>query len=122
MSTFSGTVITGWGKATTLGFPSINIEHQGPESGVYVGYADVEGIRYPAAIFADTTRGLLEAHLLDFAPDSHTEMTGQQIHLTLLQKIHERMHFSNVEDLKANIAKDVEIVRAYFREHPITAL
>lgn len=119
MQTFSGVIVKGLGKATQLGFPSINIEHQGEESGVYVGFAELDGIRYPAAIFGDIARGLLEAHLLDFDAGRHGEVTGKNTQMTLIEKIHERMHFSHIQDLKANIAKDVGIVRAYFTTHPI---
>ena len=63
----------------------------------------LDGALYKAAAFADPSRTLLEAHLLDFADDAY----GKEITVELLEKIRDAHRFENDEMLKAAIASDV---------------
>jgi riboflavin kinase/FMN adenylyltransferase len=101
-------------RGRSLGYPTVNIRLVDPEpSGSYVATVTSEGKRYAAAAYADQERGLLEAHLLDFAGDLY----GKEISMELLQKIREPEVFSHDDELKRAIAADVAKVRDYFQNH-----
>src|SRR5206468_12489000 len=52
----------------------------------------------------------VEAHLLDF----QDELYGKELELTFVQKLREEKKFSSLEDLKAQIARDIEHARTVF--------
>lgn len=106
---FTGIVQKGKGEGKKIGFPTANILLTDKAvSGIYAGRAEVGGKEYVAAVYADQAKGLLEAHLLDFAGDLY----GQTLEIELFDKIREAAAFENVEQLAAQIAKDVETIRA----------
>lgn len=108
---YKGTVQKGRKRGTALGFPTINIPLEGEEvSGVYVANVRVGGEEFKAAAFADTTRHLLEAHLIDASPDLY----GKEVTIELLKKIREHQSFPNDEVLRAAIADDVQKTRQFF--------
>ena len=108
--TCSGTVQKGEGRASTLGFPTVNIPLPDADvSGVFAGVVRHKDREYHAAIFADPPRGLLEAYLLDF----DEELYGEEVTMTLHTKIRDVEHFSDDNKLKERIAKDVEEVKKY---------
>src|SRR3989338_2901486 len=112
MHSYTGTVIKGQGLATTLGFPTANIALPDDSvSGIYAAMVKVAGAEYMAAVFADSKRKLLEAHLLDYSG----ELNGKEIMIELCEKIREHGDFSNDDDLHVAITKDVADVREYFK-------
>ncbi len=111
MSHFSGIVQKSLGEGTRLGFPTANIACNNPElSGIYAGMVTIGVQKYPAAVYADQRRKLLEAHILDFDQDLY----GKNIQITLEKKIRDDRRFESEDDLKRAIAEDVVSVRAYF--------
>ena len=111
MQIFSGKIIAGSKRASLLGFPTINIPHSDENvSGIYAGEAEIGGTKFKAAIFADSERKLLEAHLLDFSG----EIRGTAATFTLLKKLRESESVADDETLKKMIAEDVERAREYF--------
>lgn len=99
-------------RGTALGFPTANISLRGADlSGVFVARVRVANDMYAAAVFADKTRDVLEAYILDAEPNLYDKEIGVEI----LEKIREREDFSSETLLKAAIAADVEHVRAYFK-------
>ncbi|OGG57698.1 hypothetical protein A2765_06195 [Candidatus Kaiserbacteria bacterium RIFCSPHIGHO2_01_FULL_56_24] len=111
MESYTGIVTKGEGKGKKLGFPTINIPLEDDSlSGIYAATVTIKGSEYHAAAYADTSRKLLEAHILDFEDDLY----GLPVMIELKQKIREGAHFSDDEELKRVIAGDIEAVRAYF--------
>lgn len=82
-------------------------------SGIYAARAYVkEGeAPYMAAVFADPTRKILEAHLLDFSNDLY----GKTVTIELHKKIREGNMFPDDASLRAAIGKDIAKVREYFK-------
>jgi riboflavin kinase/FMN adenylyltransferase len=103
-----GTVIKGKQKGQGLGFPTVNIEYEnGLASGVYSGKVNFQGKEYQAAIFYGNNKKIIEAHLLDFSGDLY----GQEIEIEIEKKIREVIRFENIEELKKQIAKDIEQIK-----------
>ena len=111
-----GTVTSGAGRGRTLGFPTANIAPDGDlliPRGVYGCLAHVEGFLHPSVVnigvrptFAETTLAI-EAYLLDFTGDLY----GRRMRLDFVLRLREEMRFPSVEDLKAQIARDVAAAR-----------
>jgi riboflavin kinase / FMN adenylyltransferase len=111
-----GTVTSGAGRGRTLGFPTANVAPDGDlliPRGVYGCLAHVEGFLHPSVVnigvrptFAETTLAI-EAYLLDFTGDLY----GRRMRLDFVLRLREEMRFPSVEDLKAQIARDVAAAR-----------
>lgn len=109
---FTGTVQKNLGEGARMGFPTANITLNDTSfSGIFAGEVIRKGNIYPAAVYADRRRGLLEAHILDFEGDLY----GQEIEIRLRKKIREDASFTDEEHLKLAIAADVQAVRDYFK-------
>jgi riboflavin kinase/FMN adenylyltransferase len=103
-----GTVIRGKMKGRNLGFPTANIIYADDlPSGVYTGKVYVRGNGYKAAIFYGDDKKILEAHLLDFSGDLY----DQEIEIEVGKKIREVKKFDTEDELKKQIAKDIEQIK-----------
>ena len=112
-----GTVARGEQLGAKLGFPTCNIElpkRRIPLHGIYACTAKTPGGEYSAAVsigyrptVTDAGKPVLEAHLLDF----EGELYGQTIEVVFRQKIREEEKFSSMEELRRQIAADVEKIR-----------
>jgi riboflavin kinase/FMN adenylyltransferase len=133
-----GEVVHGLKRGRELGFPTANLSPQMegfvPADGVYAGWlidegpadagsADADGgtvlphgIRHPAAIsvgtnptFDDVPVRVVEAYVLD-----HTELDlyDHFVEVQFVQRVRGMVAFDGVEALKAQMADDVERVRA----------
>lgn len=112
-----GTVARGEQLGAKLGFPTCNIElpHQRiPLHGIYACVVKTPGGEYPAAVsigyrptVTDAGKPVLEAHLLDF----EGELYRQTIEVVFRQKIREEEKFASMEELRRQIAADVEKIR-----------
>lgn len=113
MIKFTGKIKSGRGRATALGYPTVNIrlEDSSP-TGIYVAEVEAKGKKYMAAAFADQKRKLLEAHLLNFSGD----LQGEVITITLMKKIRNSKKFPDDATLRAAIADDVGKVPNYFNK------
>jgi riboflavin kinase/FMN adenylyltransferase len=110
----SGTVIEGKKLGRTIGFPTANIrpgDQQLPKDGVWAVTVDGElkgianlGMR-PTV---DGTERLLEVHLFDFSGDLY----GKELRIRFGRFIREERKFASVEELKAQIARDVVAAEA----------
>ena len=117
----SGRVVTGDGVGRKLGFPTTNLDAAGlvlPPNGVYLGLAKFGGKPRPVVLnigFRPTLAagGLqlrVEAHLLDFTGDLY----GQELEIEIGEKLRDERKFGSLEELKAQIAKDVAGARRHF--------
>jgi riboflavin kinase/FMN adenylyltransferase len=116
-----GTVVRGDGRGRGLGFATANLRpvpHSAlPARGVYAGSAHLPGARsLPAAVsvgynptFSDARDQVrIEAHLLDFDEDIY----GSPLRIDFAQRLRDEERFGSIDELVAQIHRDVEAVRA----------
>ena len=116
----SGTVVHGDGRGRTINIPTSNVdfplEKVAPAPGVYACVVQVGGKRHFAVsnigyrpTFTDNAPlPRLEAHLLDFSGDLY----GQQMRVEFIQRIRPEIKFNGVQELIAQIQKDIVVARA----------
>lgn len=110
---YTGVVQHGEHKGTALGFPTANIRlEEEALSGIYAGTVEVAGRTYTSALYANTKRGILEAHLLDFS----NNLYGASITITVLEKIRDDIEYTNEQELVSSIQSDIEKTRTYFEK------
>ena len=110
---YIGVVSRGGQRARTLGFPTINIPLPDLSiSGSYAGSVVCEGETYPAVLYADPGRMVLEAHLLDFSSDLY----GKTVAMTLAKKLREVKQFENDAALVAAIQRDILETKKFFED------
>lgn len=116
--TLGGTVVEGEQRGRTLGFPTANLLPPPgrvlPEHGVYACRATVDGAVHPAAVsigvrpqFETRLGVLVEAYLLDYSGTLY----GEQIELEFLDRLRGEQKFSGVDELIAQIQRDVDETR-----------
>lgn len=114
-----GAVGRGRQRGTRIGFPTANLEHieqMIPAEAVYAAAAQMDdgALRLTALsigsqpTFGETTR-TVEAHLLDFSGDLY----GRRLGLHLLGRVRGQVKFDSVDELTAQIRRDVERVRQF---------
>ena len=116
-----GCVIHGNELGRTIGFPTANIRlHRqvNPVKGVYAVRVRLKSGAFFNGVANIGTRPtingvnqLLEAHLFDFQGDLY----GQWLDVELCHKIRNEMKFPSFDDLKAQIAQDVETAKNVFK-------
>jgi riboflavin kinase/FMN adenylyltransferase len=112
----AGSVAAGAGRGRTLGFPTANVASDRPlllPTGVYLGRMSVDGRPRVAVVnvgvrptFGETTLAI-EAHLLNFSGDLY----GRPVRLEFLERIREERRFGSVDELRAQIERDIATVR-----------
>lgn len=119
-----GQIIHGKGLGRTLGFPTVNImvppDKLIPALGVYGGHIQFEGQRYQCAINVglvsrdlpdtDPTNVIVEAHIFSFNQDVY----GKKANLTYAFFHRPIRQFSSLDELKTQIAMDVESIKYRF--------
>jgi riboflavin kinase/FMN adenylyltransferase len=117
----AGEVMRGDQLGRKLGFPTANLDVRGllvPPGGVYAVHAYVGGRPYRAVVNIGSRPTLpsvapelrVEAHLLDFQGDLY----GQELELTFVEKLRDEQKFPSVQELRAQIARDVATARGKF--------
>lgn len=112
MDIISGKVVKGRGLGKKMGFPTLNIPYKGKLRGVFVAKVFLNEKSYAAAVSVgprptiDDENVFCEAYLLDFDGDIKGE-----IKVELVEKIRDIKKFKNLEELKRQIAKDIEFVK-----------
>ena len=116
-----GRVIHGNELGRTIGFPTANIclhRQVNPVKGVYAVRVRLKSGAFFNGVANIGTRPtingvnqLLEAHLFDFQGDLY----GQWLDVELCHKIRNEMKFPSFDDLKAQIAQDVETAKNVFK-------
>lgn len=119
--TLEGTVVEGRRQGKELGFPTVNLAPENelvPGDGIYAARIRLPGEeqwRLAASSIGTTpTFGgksrVVEAFILDY----EGELYGRQVALRFFKKIRNQEAFAGAKELAAQIAKDVEMVRAFF--------
>jgi riboflavin kinase/FMN adenylyltransferase len=114
-----GEVVSGHGRGAGLGFPTANLRTWPrlllPGQGIYAGVAELDGLRYRAAIDVGTnpTFGVeplhVEAFLLDF---EDRDLRGRPIAVGFWSRLRDEEKYDDVHELIAAIADDVSRTRA----------
>lgn len=117
-----GMVLRGERRGTKLGYPTANLAVDDslahPPRGVYGGRARTHGRWHAAAINVgvnptfggdpDSSPWRVEAYLLDFSGDLYDQMIRVEFH----ERLRDEEKFDSVDALVAQMAEDVELVRA----------
>jgi riboflavin kinase/FMN adenylyltransferase len=117
--TILGTVKQGAQLGRTLGFPTANLSahsEQFPPNGVYAAEAKLDGavlrgvanLGYRPTISGGSPERLLELHLFGM----NKEIYGEDVEVRFVRYLRPEQKFASLEELKAQIAKDVEQARA----------
>lgn len=116
-----GNVVKGEGIGKSLGFPTANILPENeliPANGVYATRAKVGLRTYPSVTnigFRPTFGGkrlCIETHLLKF----RRSLYGKEIRVQFLKKIRDEISFPSIQELVAQIRKDVESASKALRQ------
>lgn len=110
----AGTVIRGDQVGHQIGFPTANLDATGlilPPNGVYAVHATsakntwraVMNIGVRPTLNEATPRRRVEVHLLQFQGDLY----GQELEVTILEKLRDERKFGSMDELRAQIARDV---------------
>lgn len=112
-----GTVVEGRQLGRQLGFPTANVDvenEQLPPLGVYAVQARINGAWLPAVAnlgrkptIADNADPSLEVHLLDWSGDLY----GHDLEVRFTQFLRPEMKFSGLDELKAQIQRDIEAAK-----------
>lgn len=110
-----GKVVSGKQRGRLLGFPTANIDVP-PEivtlkSGVYAGYAEINGKIHDCVInygkrptYSDIHHNLIETYIFDF----NNDLYGKEIEVNFIDKIRNEIAFSSEKELQDQIKKDIE--------------
>jgi len=116
-----GLCVPGASRGRSLGYPTANLKPDNdllPAEGVYVTECEMEGTRHPAVTnigHRPTFRGegiSIESHLLGFEGD----LRDRPFRLHLHRRLRDERRFDGPDDLVAQIERDVEEARAFFRD------
>ncbi len=113
-----GEVVPGEGRGRQIGVPTANLAMPAgiilPADGVYAAWAVLPSGRYPAVVnvgvrptFGGRER-VIEAHLLDFDGNLY----GTDLGLELVERIRSERKFEGIEQLAAQIRRDIAAARA----------
>jgi riboflavin kinase/FMN adenylyltransferase len=115
----SGKVIHGYGRGKDLGFPTANLEFNTqkaiPKYGIYltkvsIGVASYWGMTNVGINPTFNNKGLfIETHVLDYNGDLY----GAKIKVEFLKRIRDEIKFTNIEELKEQISKDINWAKNY---------
>jgi riboflavin kinase/FMN adenylyltransferase len=117
---YHSTVHHGNKQGRTISFPTVNLDPSvwpsARQPGVYAAEVKIGEYTFKGALYfgprtvKKETHNVLEIFLLDFSK----EIYGQKLSFRLHQFIRGVIHFNSFEEMKLQIAKDVNDVRASF--------
>jgi riboflavin kinase/FMN adenylyltransferase len=122
--TLIGEVQHGRKIGRTLGFPTVNLIPPAhkllPPKGVYASITTINGLKYPGItnIGYNPTVGMtpeprVETYIFDFDEDLY----GASIEVSLYAMERKETKFDSLEELKAQMQKDISFGRDYFSKH-----
>jgi riboflavin kinase/FMN adenylyltransferase len=117
----AGRVVEGDKLGRKIGFPTANIDSAGlalPPNGVYAIHALIGKDTHRAVLNIGTRPTLnnpnppirVEVHLLDFSGDLY----GQELEIVFAEKLRDEQKFPSLDELKAQIARDIQRAKEAF--------
>jgi riboflavin kinase/FMN adenylyltransferase len=117
-----GRVVHGAKRGRGMGFPTANVRLARPKpalNGIFAVKCDgaaTRGLEGVASLgsnpaIAQGGPATLEAFLFDFQGDLY----GRRLSIEFLKKLRDEAHFASLDDLVAQIRRDCDIARAFFR-------
>ena len=114
-----GLVVHGAMRGRELGFPTANLSPQSegliPADGVYAGWLDVDGRRYPAAISVGnnpTFEGVPSKQVEAYVLDHDLDLYDRVVDVWFVARIRGMVAFNGIDALIAQMCDDVERVRS----------
>ncbi|HEX8772041.1 MAG TPA: bifunctional riboflavin kinase/FAD synthetase [Pyrinomonadaceae bacterium] len=115
-----GRVVRGHERGRTLGFPTANLRPQNrviPRNGVYVTATLIEGAWRRSITnvgtrptFEQAAEPSVETYVINWSGDLY----GDVLRVRFLHRLRDERKFASVEDLRAQIAQDLERANRYF--------
>jgi riboflavin kinase / FMN adenylyltransferase len=112
-----GEVVVGDQRGRTIGFPTANVlpdpDAVIPARGVYAGFVLLGEERYPACtnVGVAPTFGRTESRVESYLMDFEGDLYGRVVDVSFAKRIREERRFSGVDELTAQIRRDVEEAR-----------
>ena len=110
-----------------IGFPTMNLKPDNelyPKDGVYFTsvrvesfdrtFASVTNVGRRPTVYEDFAT-TIESYLLDFSSDVY----GERVRVSFFDRVRDERKFPSLPDLTAQIERDVEATRLYFRKNPL---
>jgi riboflavin kinase / FMN adenylyltransferase len=121
----SGRVVTGQGRGRKLGFPTANISIQTeviPLNGIYATLIEVKNRRWPSvsSVGVNPTFGEGPRTVESFIFDLESDIYGETAKLFFVKRIRDEKKFATVEDLIAQMHRDVDHARAILTKLRLT--
>ncbi|MEF3244836.1 MAG: bifunctional riboflavin kinase/FAD synthetase [Caldisericaceae bacterium] len=125
-----GVVEKGKGLGKHLGFPTINLKFENhnkllPPNGIYITLTEIDKEIFRSVTnvgfnptVEDQKRIHIESHIIDKEGNFYEQFT--RVHF--IQKIREEIKFDNLKALRLQVAKDIEITKAFFQEHNVDSI
>ncbi len=116
-----GIVVHGVNRGKNMGFPTINFEtvfELIPGNGVYITEVEFDGKKWPSVTNIgynptfDGKKLLVETHILNFGGDLY----DREIVIYFHERIREEKKFKDMAELMAQISRDVERARDFFKD------
>src|SRR5438067_2508998 len=115
-----GPVVRGAARGVTLGFATANIQPHNrviPKGGVYVTATLIAG-QWRRSVtnigvrptFGDATEPSVETHVMNWSGDLY----GDVLRVRFLHRLRDEKRFGSIDELKSQIARDVERANRYF--------
>lgn len=119
----SGRVVMGYQNGHKLGFPTANIQLSNqytiPRNGVYATYLTIDGHRYLSMTNIGThptidelKNATIETHIFDY----NEEIYNKEVSLEFLSFIRDENKFSNIDDLKAELSRNKEVIISRYKK------
>jgi riboflavin kinase/FMN adenylyltransferase len=112
-----GGVVSGKGRGSGLGFPTVNLNIQPnqalPADGVYATRANIENKVFDSVTNIGTNptfgknKRTVEAFLLDF----HDNLYGREVRVDFIHRLRGEIKFGDAEHLKNQITEDVQLAK-----------
>lgn len=117
-----GKIIHGRKLGRTIGMPTVNLEPPAekllPPKGVYYSQVVLQGKRYPAITNIGTKPTVNDDKVMGvetFIYDFHDDVYGEELEVYLLKFKRAEMRFDGVNELKAQMAKDIGDGKQYHK-------
>lgn len=114
-------IVRGDRRGRLLGFPTANLHPNDqvvPQNGIYAARLHLDSRQFDAAVSVGvrpTFNGSgikIEAHILDY---TGPEIYGRTVEVAFIARIRDELKFSGEEELKAEMRRDVEKIRAVLK-------